>query len=130
MSKSKSPAVQAAAAVPSDAVGLLTDLSQLIEHACQTAAVAVNAGLAFMYWHIGKRLCTEVLGGQRAGYDEEIVVSFSRQLTADYGRGFSTKSLRHTMRFADVSPRLAIVSKLSRQSQVLPRIAHPEPDKE
>jgi hypothetical protein len=83
-----------------------------------------------MYWRVGKRLLTEILGGQRAGYGEETVVSVSRQLTADYGLSFSTKSLRHMMRLAEVFLSLGIGSTLSRQSQALPRIAHLEPDKE
>jgi len=94
---------------------LLADLRQLIEQARQTAAAAVNSGLTLMYWHIGQRISREVLGGQRASYGEEIVATVSRQLTADYGRSFSAKSLRHMMRFAEVFPRLEIVSTLSRQ---------------
>lgn len=97
------------------AAGLLADLRQLIEQARQAAAVAVNAGLSLMYWHIGQRIRTDVLGGQRAGYGEEIVATVSRQLTADYGRSFSAKSLRHMMRFAEVFPSQEIVSTLSRQ---------------
>lgn len=101
--------------VHGDAAGLLADLHQLIEQARQAAAVAVNAGLTLMYWHIGQRMRTEVLGGQRASYGEEIVATVSRQLTVDYGRSFSAKSLRHMMRFAEVFPSLEIVSTLSRQ---------------
>jgi hypothetical protein len=104
-----------AVASSGDAAGLLADLRQLIEQARQAAAVAVNAGLTLMYWHIGQRIRTDVLGGQRAGYGEEIVATVSRQLTADYGRSFSAKSLRHMMRFAEVFPSQEIVSTLSRQ---------------
>ncbi|HSI47391.1 MAG TPA: PDDEXK nuclease domain-containing protein [Ideonella sp.] len=68
-----------------------------------------------MYWRIGQRIRVEVLGGQRAGYGEEIVSTVSRQLTADFGRSFSAKSLRHMMRFAEVFSSLEIVSTLSRQ---------------
>lgn len=115
MRKPRPLAAKAATPAPIDAVPLLTDLRKLIEQARQSASAAVNAGLTLMYWHVGQRLRTEVLGGQRAGYGEEIVVSVSRQLTADYGRSFSAKSLRHMMRFAEVFPSLEIVSTLSRQ---------------
>jgi predicted nuclease of restriction endonuclease-like (RecB) superfamily len=104
-----------AVASSGDAAGLLADLRQLIEQARQAAAVAVNAGLTLMYLHIGQRIRTDVLGGHRAGYGEEIVATVSRQLTADYGRSFSAKSLRHMMRFAEVFPSQGIVSTLSRQ---------------
>jgi predicted nuclease of restriction endonuclease-like (RecB) superfamily len=118
MSKPKrvpAKAKAAGVATSGDTPRLLADLRQLIEHARHAAAVAVNAGLTLMYWHVGQRIGTEVLGGQRAGYGEEVVATVSRQLTADYGRSFSAKSLRHMMRFAEAFPSLEIVSTLSRQ---------------
>ncbi len=81
---------------------LLTDLRQLIEQAKQAAVVAVNAGLTMMYWHIGKRIRQEILGGERAGYGEEIVATLSRQLVTAYGRGFEEKNLRSMLQFAEV----------------------------
>lgn len=111
----KARAAASAKAQVADPALLLADLRQVIEQARQTAAAAVNASLTLMYWHVGQRLRTEVLGGQRASYGEEIVATVSRQLTAEYGRSFSAKSLRHMMRFAEVFPDLEIVSTLSRQ---------------
>ena len=116
MSKAEplAPKVMAAGSA-GDAAALLADLHEVIEQARQAAAVAVNAGLTLMYWHIGQRIRTDVLGNQRASYGDEIIATVSRQLTADYGRSFSAKSLRHMMRFAEVFPDLEIVSTLSRQ---------------
>jgi predicted nuclease of restriction endonuclease-like (RecB) superfamily len=111
----KASASASAKAQVADPALLLADLRQVIEQARQTAAAAVNASLTLMYWHVGQRLRTEVLGGQRASYGEEMVATVSRQLTAEYGRSFSAKSLRHMMRFAEVFPDLEIVSTLSRQ---------------
>lgn len=68
-----------------------------------------------LYWRIGKRLNDEILQGGRAEYGKEIVVSLARQLEADYGRGFSEKSLRHMLRFAEAFPNKRIVSALMRQ---------------
>lgn len=83
---------------------LLDELRLLIAQARQTAAIAVNAGLTLMYWRIGRRIQTEVLGGRRAGYGEQIVSTLSRQLSAEFGRSFSDKNLRHMMRFAEAFP--------------------------
>ncbi|PWV77386.1 YhcG family protein [Halomonas sp. A11-A] len=94
---------------------LVTELRQLIDSARQRAAVAVNAELTLLYWQIGRRIHREVLAGKRAGYGEEIVSALGRQLTAEYGRGFSVKNLRHMIRFAEVFPEENIVSTLSRQ---------------
>jgi predicted nuclease of restriction endonuclease-like (RecB) superfamily len=75
----------------------------------------VNAGLTLLYWRIGERIRREILKGARAAYGEEIVATVSRQLETEYGRGFSEKSLRHMIRFAEVFPDEKIVSALMRQ---------------
>lgn len=56
-----------------------------------------------------------VLGGERAGYGDEVIETLAHHLTQDYGRGFSAKSLRHMVRFAESFPDEEIVSTLSRQ---------------
>ncbi|MBI5481298.1 MAG: DUF1016 domain-containing protein [Deltaproteobacteria bacterium] len=94
---------------------LLADVRRLIEEARGQAATAVNVVVTLLHWRIGKRIGSEVLGGQRAAYGEEIVSTLSRQLEAEYGRGFSAKSLRHMIRFAEAFPEQAIVSSLMRQ---------------
>ncbi len=94
---------------------LLADLRQLIAQARLSAAVAVNATLTLMYWRIGQRIRSEVLGGERAGYGEQIVSTLSGELSAEFGRSFSEKNLRHMLRFAEAFPDEAIVSTLSRQ---------------
>lgn len=119
MTRKTKAAMAAAATSPAVAedlppAPLLADLRQLIDSARQAAAVAVNAGLTLMYWHIGRRIRTEVLGGKRATYGDEIVSTLSRQLTAEYGRSFSDKNLRHMMRFAEAFDDPATVSTLSR----------------
>ena len=68
-----------------------------------------------LYWRIGKRICDDILRKERAGYGDEIVATLSRQLTTDYGGGFSEKSLRHMILFSETFPELEIVSTLSRQ---------------
>ncbi|MBM3775538.1 MAG: DUF1016 domain-containing protein, partial [Acidobacteria bacterium] len=73
------------------------------------------AELTLLYWRIGERVHREILGSQRASYGDEIVGSLGRQLSAEYGRGFSAKSLHHMVRFAQVFPDMQIVSTLSRQ---------------
>lgn len=80
---------------------LLADLRQLIQDARRTAAVAVNMSLTMLYWRVGKRILDEVLGTQRADYGEQIVATLSRQLAAEYRRGFEEKSLRRMVQFAE-----------------------------
>ena len=62
----------------------------LHDHAGELFAVAVqrsanDAELTGLYWRIGQRIHTDILGSQRAGYGEEIVSTLGRQLVAEYG---------------------------------------------
>jgi predicted nuclease of restriction endonuclease-like (RecB) superfamily len=94
---------------------LLGDIRSLIEQSRQQLANTVNSALTLLYWQIGQRIHSEVLQGERASYGEQIVAALSRQLEADYGRGFSVKNLRHMLRFAEVFPDIQIVSAVRRQ---------------
>ncbi len=110
------PRATASAAPTVDATApLLAELRQLIEASRRAAAVTVNTAQTQLYWRIGQRIRAEVLGGQRAQYGEEIVATLSRQLTADYGRGFEQKNLRRMVQFAEVFPDEQIVATLWRQ---------------
>ena len=86
------------------ASSLLGEFRGFIEAARQHAAQALSAELVLLYWRIGARLRTEVLGGERAQYGEAIVSTLLRQLSADYGAGFSRQNLFHMVRFAEAWP--------------------------
>lgn len=94
---------------------LVTDLRRLILEAHNQAAAAVNMALTLLYWRIGDRIRREVLGPERAAYGEQIVVTLSHQLVAEFGRGYSEKNLRRMVQFAEAFPDQEIVVTLSRQ---------------
>lgn len=94
---------------------LLSEISLLVINAKQQASIAVNTTLTQLYWHIGQRINQEVLGGERAEYGQQIVATLARQLTAEFGRGYSEKQLRRMMQFAEVFPDAQIVATLWRQ---------------
>lgn len=75
----------------------------------------VNAGLTLLYWQVGDRIRREVLRQKRADYGEQIVSALGRQLEREFGRGFSEKSLRHMIRFAEAFSDVQIVSALLRE---------------
>lgn len=115
MSKRKGQGGSSIAKPDAAQAALLTDLRQLIEQAKQAAAVAVNAGLTMMYWHIGKRIRQEILGHARAEYGKEILPTLSAELMQHYGRGFSARSLWRMVQFAETFPDEEIVASLWRQ---------------
>jgi predicted nuclease of restriction endonuclease-like (RecB) superfamily len=94
---------------------LVGDIKTLITESRQQVAVAVNSAMSMLYWNIGKRINDEVLQNQRAEYGKEIVVTLSRQLSSEFGKGWSEKQLRHCLRFAQVFTDFQIVSTLWRQ---------------
>ncbi len=91
---------------------LAAEVRQLIADARLRAASAVNAELTLLYWRVGQRIHREILGSQRASYGDEIVSALGRQLTAEHGRGFSARNLRHMVRLAQAFPDEAIVHTL------------------
>jgi len=101
------------APIPSRA--LLGDLRQMILAARQEVARTVDAGLVTLYWHIGQRVRRDILQLKRAEYGEGIVSALGKQLSAEFGRGFDEKSLRHMLRFAEAFSDERIVSALRRQ---------------
>ncbi len=102
-------------ATEAKAKALVNDIRQLIDTSRAQLASAVNSALTLLYWHIGQRIHGEVLKGERAEYGEQIVSTLARQLETDYGRGFSSKNLRHMLRFVEVFPDQEIVSAVRRQ---------------
>jgi predicted nuclease of restriction endonuclease-like (RecB) superfamily len=94
---------------------LLQEVRELVSSAKQQATVAVNATLTHLYWQIGQRIHQEVLGGERGEYGKQIVATLAKELTQEFGRGFSEKQLRRMMQFAEVFPEQDIVATLWRQ---------------
>ena len=94
---------------------LIGELRQMIDHARESIASTVNTRLAKLYWHIGNRVRKEILNDERAEYGRSIVASVARQLTIEYGKGFSEKSLRRMIQFGEVFPDQQIVASLLRQ---------------
>jgi predicted nuclease of restriction endonuclease-like (RecB) superfamily len=95
--------------------GLAADVRSMIAQTRAGVARVVNQGMTLLYWRIGKRIQSEILGNERAEYGDEIVATLSRQLVDEYGRGFSEKSLRRMIQFASVFKSGESVATLSRQ---------------
>lgn len=94
---------------------LVADVRQLIDAARQRVALAVNAELTQLYWQIGRRIGAELLHGQRGEYGKQGVADLARQLTADFGKGWSEQHLRHCVRLGEVFPEEQILSTLRRE---------------
>jgi predicted nuclease of restriction endonuclease-like (RecB) superfamily len=79
-------------------LGLVKDLSGLLEEARRSSARAVNAVMTFTYWEIGRRIVEfEQAGKDRAAYGGEVLARLGKDLSGRFGRGFSHRNL-HKMR--------------------------------
>ncbi|MDD5308482.1 MAG: PDDEXK nuclease domain-containing protein [Deltaproteobacteria bacterium] len=94
---------------------LFDDIRRLVDGARASVSQTVNHALVMMYWGIGERILSEVLGKERAAYGERIVERLSARLTEIYGSGFSRRSLFEMIQFAEAFPDVEIVRALSAQ---------------
>lgn len=98
-----------------DEAGLLADLRALIQAARQRVATVANATQTLLYWHVGRRLLKEDLQERRAAYGKRILATVSQELRAEFGEGFTLRSLYRSIQFFQLFPDETIVSTLSAQ---------------
>ena len=73
---------------------ILRDMREIIEVSRESAYQAVNLALVRRNWLLGRRIAEEELnGGSRAEYGLEIIKNLSKELTGEYGRGFTKTNL-------------------------------------
>jgi predicted nuclease of restriction endonuclease-like (RecB) superfamily len=100
---------------------LLLDVSQMLEHARQSAGRAVNAVMSATYWQIGRRIVEqEQQGSDRASYGEELVDRLAKDLTTRFGRGFSrTNVFQMRQFFLAYREKIQTPSGLSRPESII-----------
>ena len=86
---------------------LLADARTIIDGARQYAYSAVNVALVQRNWLLGKRIREEILKGEgRAEYGAEIIVRLAKELTAEYGDGFTKTNLYSFTEFHKAVPEI------------------------
>ena len=98
-----------------DEARLLSDLRGLIQAARQRVATVANSTHTMVCWHVGKRLLKENLQEGRAAYGKQILATVSRELTEEFGRGFSYAGVARMIQFCQIFSDEEIVSALSTQ---------------
>ncbi|MEY5048139.1 MAG: hypothetical protein RLZZ175_1498 [Bacteroidota bacterium] len=78
----------------------ISEIKQILASARQKAYVAINTAMVEAYWQIGKRIVEEEQNGEkRAQYGKKVLENLSNELTIDFGKGFSIRSLREFRQF-------------------------------
>lgn len=91
-----------------------SQIKDILATARNKVLTAANSAMVEAYWHIGKSIVEKQGGETRAEYGTKLLSELSVQLTADFGKGFNTVSLRNIRQFYLTFPiRSAVRSELS-----------------
>ena len=83
----------------------IQDIKQLVHLARTKTYQAINAAMVEAYWEIGRRIIEEEQNGEsRATYGKEVLKKLSLELTVEFGKGFSERSLREFRQFYSYFP--------------------------
>lgn len=73
---------------------ILKDMRHIIESSQKAAYQAVNMTLVQRNWMMGYRIASEELHGEkRAEYGAKIIKKLSKELSTEYGKGFTKMNL-------------------------------------
>ncbi len=78
----------------------IQDIKRIVTQARQKAYSAINSAMVEAYWQMGKRIVEqEQQGKDRADYGSQLLKSLSKELTSEFGKGFSVNSLYYYRQF-------------------------------
>lgn len=79
---------------------LYDQIRQVLFDAQRSISNAVNTAMVHAYFEVGRLIVEDEQHGEaRAGYGEEILMSLSRKLISEFGKGFSVRNLRNMRTF-------------------------------
>ncbi len=78
----------------------IIEIKAILSQARQNAYRAINSAMVHAYWLIGKRIVEEEQDGkERATYGEEILKTLSKELSNEFGKGFSLTNIKNFKKF-------------------------------
>lgn len=78
----------------------IQEIKRIVTNARQKAYAAINSAMVEAYWQMGKRIVEQEQQGRgRADYGSQLLKSLSKELTAEFGKGFSVNSLYYFRQF-------------------------------
>ena len=81
------------------------EIKTILHQARQKAYATIHSEMVWAYWQIGKRIVDEEQqGAERAQYGQQIIQTLSDELTREFGRGFSKRTLWEIRQFYQQFP--------------------------
>lgn len=79
---------------------LIQSIKAVMSHARQNVVRKLNSELLTAYWNIGRIICEyEQSSPERAEYGKQTLKELSRELTKEFGKGFSVSNMQFMRRF-------------------------------
>lgn len=75
------------------------EIKSILKGARNQAYSAANSAMVQAYWSIGKSIVEQQGKSERAEYGRQLLQELSKQLTHDFGRGFTASNLRNMRQF-------------------------------
>ena len=86
---------------------ILKDMCGIIESSQKAAYQAVNTTLVQRNWLLGYRIASEELQGEdRAEYGAEVIKKLAKELSAEYGKGYTKSNLYNFYSFYKSYPKI------------------------
>ena len=89
-------------------------IKEILSNARAKVYSAANFAMVEAYWEIGKSIVEKQGGNATAEYGAKLIEELSKQMTADFGKGFTIANLKNMRQFYLTFPnRYALRSQLS-----------------
>lgn len=83
----------------------IAEIKTILHQARQKAYATIHSEMVWAYWQIGKCIVDEEQqGAERAQYGQQIIQTLSDELTREFGRGFSKRTLWEIRQFYQQFP--------------------------
>lgn len=95
----------------------ISEIKEILSSARKNVQYAINVSMVYAYYEMGRIIVEqEQHGKNRAEYGKKIIRTLSRELTKDFGKGFSIQSLSYIRQFYIVYSNNEIVHTLRGKS--------------
>ncbi|MVX67006.1 DUF1016 family protein [Clostridium chromiireducens] len=92
---------------------LYKEIVKAIDNSKRNVVSAVNSEMVALYWNIGKIIKTEILQSEKAEYGKSVISDLSKDLTKEYGKGYSQRNLFNMVKFFETFHDEQILQTLS-----------------
>lgn len=109
---------------------IVSEIKTLLDSARSNAARQVNKEILSTYWNIGRIICNyEQSDPNRADYGKQTLKELSRELTKEFGKGFSRANLYNMRQFYLTYQKIQTVSGQLSWSHYCELLSVSDPDK-